>query len=355
MQCITPGTYAFLGAAAALSGIMHITISVVVIMFEITGALTYILPAMIVVGVTKAVSSRFAHGGIADRMIWFNGFPYLDTKGDHSFGVPVSQIMISEGLTVLPCGPSGVELHEVEKMLRRNKFQGFPIVKDGQGMMLMGYLGRTELVYGIERAKLERDHLPQETRCYFNPPPEEGGRAPKNITTAGPSSSASSGGVGNSPIIDFSIFIDPTPLTVHPSLPLETVMEIFKKIGPRVILIEHRGRLCGLVTIKDCLAYQAKAENRDLGTRGRGVEEYLVGGGVEEGQEKLWAWIVWCVQWVSWKVGRRAGPPSEAGSEIILFSDEEDGEWEEGGSAGLSGDGGWAGREAERGMELGVR
>ncbi len=40
VPCITPGTYAFLGAAAALSGIMHITVSVVVIMFELTGALT---------------------------------------------------------------------------------------------------------------------------------------------------------------------------------------------------------------------------------------------------------------------------------------------------------------------------
>lgn len=47
VPCITPGTYAFLGAAAALSGIMHITISVVVIMFELTGALTYILPTMV--------------------------------------------------------------------------------------------------------------------------------------------------------------------------------------------------------------------------------------------------------------------------------------------------------------------
>jgi chloride channel 3/4/5 len=47
IPCITPGTYAFLGAGAALSGIMHITVSVVVIMFELTGALTYILPTMV--------------------------------------------------------------------------------------------------------------------------------------------------------------------------------------------------------------------------------------------------------------------------------------------------------------------
>lgn len=53
VPCITPGTYAFLGAGAALSGIMHITVSVVVIMFELTGALTYILPTMV---------SDFSHG-----------------------------------------------------------------------------------------------------------------------------------------------------------------------------------------------------------------------------------------------------------------------------------------------------
>ena len=47
IPCITPGTYAFLGAGAALSGVMHITVSVVVIMFELTGALTYILPTMV--------------------------------------------------------------------------------------------------------------------------------------------------------------------------------------------------------------------------------------------------------------------------------------------------------------------
>lgn len=114
VPCITPGAYAFLGAGAALSGIMHITVSVVVIMFELTGALTYILPTMIVVGVTKAVSDQFGKGGIADRMIWFNGFPYLDNKEEHSFGVPVSQVMNSD-LTVLTC--SGMTLSELGQSL----------------------------------------------------------------------------------------------------------------------------------------------------------------------------------------------------------------------------------------------
>jgi chloride channel 3/4/5 len=63
-----------------------------------------------VVGVTKSVSARFGKGGIADRMIWFNGFPFLDNKEDHSFGVPVSQVMNQE-LTVLLS--TGMAIREV--------------------------------------------------------------------------------------------------------------------------------------------------------------------------------------------------------------------------------------------------
>merc|ERR1711939_514112 len=63
--------------------------------------------------------------------------------------------------------------------------------------------------------------------------------------------------------VDFSTFVDSTPITVHPRLPLETAMELFKKMGPRVILVEHHGTFEGLVTVKDCLKYQFKTEHID--------------------------------------------------------------------------------------------
>lgn len=66
----------------------------------------------IVVGVTKAVSDRFGKGGIADRMIWFNGFPFLDNKEERTFGVPVSHVMNQE-LTVIPS--TGMTLEDVGK------------------------------------------------------------------------------------------------------------------------------------------------------------------------------------------------------------------------------------------------
>jgi chloride channel 3/4/5 len=309
VPCITPGTYAFLGAAAALSGIMHLTVSVVVIMFELTGALTYILPTMIVVGVTKAVSDRFGKGGIADRMIWFNGFPFLDNKEDHSFGVPVSQVMNGQ-LTVLPA--SGITIEEigiplrhhdyafpktdtpVEQILKTTKYQGFPIVQDRSSQLILGYINRSELKYGLDRARRERS-IPPTARCFFAPPPRQAGVTPATpvSATVTVSGSAFSGG-GLS--VDFARFIDPTPLTVHPRLPLETVMEIFKKVGPRVVLVEHRGRLCGIVTRKDVLRFQFQVENREHPRSEDDIDSDRYR------EEKLWELIVHSVEWVRRKV-----------------------------------------------------
>ncbi|KAF2217073.1 hypothetical protein CERZMDRAFT_32306 [Cercospora zeae-maydis SCOH1-5] len=285
VPCITPGTYAFLGAGAALSGIMHLTVSVVVIMFELTGALTYILPTMIVVGVTKAVSERFGKGGIADRMIWFNGFPFLDGKEEHTFGVPVSKSMTPDP-TVLPA--TGLTLRRVEQIMAETKFQGFPIVEDTKTNILLGYIGRTELWYAIGRAKREQPVSPS-ARCYFSPP--EGPRTATTPSAATPAVTFDDMPEnGGSMSVDFSKFVDPTPLAVHPRLPLETVMEFFKKLGPRVILVEHRGRLTGLVTVKDCLKFQFQHEQHE---NPRDDTSQL------QNQEKVWVLIRTAALWVA--------------------------------------------------------
>ncbi|KAF5523041.1 putative chloride channel protein UM03490-D [Colletotrichum aenigma] len=284
--CITPGTYAFLGAAAALSGIMHIYVSVVVIMFELTGALTYILPTMIVVGVTKIVSELFGKGGIADRMIWFSGFPFLDNKEEHNFGVPVSEVMRTQ-VTSLPV--NGMSFAQLERLLKDDKYQGFPIVEDETSKILVGYIGRTELRYAIDRIRRERS-ISQDAMCSFSPPPAS--MTPVTPTVAVFPSYMSTSSV------DFSRYIDTTPVTAHPRLPLETVMELFRKIGPRVVLIEYHGRLSGLVTVKDCLKYQFTAEH---------AENPRDDSALAESQEKLWSAMRRAAGWVSDKVALASG------------------------------------------------
>ena len=84
---------------------------------------------------------------VADgRMIWFSGFPFLDNKEEHSFGVPVSAVMIRD-LILLPS--VGLKLDEVEAIVAETTFGGFPIVQDRDSKVLLGYIGRTELKYAI--------------------------------------------------------------------------------------------------------------------------------------------------------------------------------------------------------------
>ena len=306
--CITPGTYAFLGAGAALAGIMHLTVSVVVIMFELTGALTYILPTMIVVGVTKAVSERFGKGGIADRMIWFNGFPFLDNKEDHTFGVPVSQCMTASPTAL---SATGLSVKSIERIMRETKYQGFPIVEDAESKVLVGYIGRTELKYAIDRAKKEQMVSPQ-AKCLFTPPAEPRS-ASTPLTASVPAMTfddidETSGATS----VDFSKFVDPTPIAVHPRLPLETVMELFKKLGPRVILAEHRGRLTGLVTVKDCLKYQFQVEHHEHDNPERAGED----GVQKERQERVWDVIRRSAVWVKDRVESVSGGRIRLGESV---------------------------------------
>lgn len=223
-------------------------------------------------------------------MIWFNGFPFLDNKEEHTFNVPVSQIMTSE-VTSLPS--SGLDLRSLEQVLARSKYQGFPVVEDRSSKKLIGYIGRLELRYAIDRARKEGFISPN-AKCYFSQPDSTAVQTP---SAAAPpvTFEAIESSVGQQ-TVDFSRFIDPTPLAVHPRLPLETVMELFKKMGPRVIIVEYRGRVAGLVTVKDCLKFQFKVEAQETSHAGH-----------DERQERLWSIINIVAGWVSSRIARISG------------------------------------------------
>ncbi|KAJ7121295.1 Cl-channel protein [Mycena crocata] len=282
--CITPGTYAFLGAAAALSGVMRITVTVVVIMFELTGALTYILPTMIVLLVTKAVGDFLGTNGIADEMIRFNGFPFLE-KEDHAFNVSVSEVMRKDLFTL---NESGMRVKDVEATLAATEFKGFPLVSADGTRMLGGYIGRTELLYVLERSRKTQDIVP-DTLCLFKADGGDGdledfdlgGALSVGIEEDFSETIFESTASGQE--IKFWPWVNQTPLTVSPQLPLEIVMQLFKRMGPRVILVEDHGVLAGLVTVKDVLRWIAveKPEREPSWDERGGLDGIL---------EELWKW-----------------------------------------------------------------
>lgn len=234
----------------------------------------------------------FPPGGIADRMIALNGFPFLDTKEEHTFHVPVSTIMTpSSSLALIPS--SGLSLRALERLLARNDFQGFPIIDNPQSKLLLGYVGRTELRYAIDRSKRESLVSP-EAHALFVAPTGAAIRTPAAATPPVTFEDI----VSNSgrQQIDFTRFVNTTPITVHPKLPLETVMDLFKKMGPRVILVEFKGRVSGLVTIKDCLKYQFKVEAGERNGEDDGGAKW---------ERRIWEVMQRAASWLGQRTGRR--------------------------------------------------
>ena len=240
IPCITPGTYAIIGAAAALAGVTRMTVSIVVIMFELTGALTYVLPIMIAVMVSKWVGDAFGKRGIYETWIHFNEYPFLDNNDDSPIpDAPVSQIMtLAQNLSVLTaCGHTIQSIHD---LLTTQPYRGFPVVSDSIKNILLGYISRTELMYAISIATSEPRKLPPSTQVFFSHQP-----AADPHTT-----------------LDLRPWMDQTPITLNGKSSLQMTLSMFSKLGLRYVLFCDKGALQGLLTKKDIWYILDSAEDR---------------------------------------------------------------------------------------------
>jgi len=79
-------------------------------MFELTGALPFVLPIMIAVMLAKQVADGFGRRGIYEMWIHFNGYPYLDKVEEYSRDVDVREVMTKiEDLVVVTAVGSTID------------------------------------------------------------------------------------------------------------------------------------------------------------------------------------------------------------------------------------------------------
>lgn len=247
VPCINPGTYAIIGAAATLAGVTRMTVSIVVIMFELTGALTYVLPIMTAVMFSKWIGDWFGRRGIYESWIHFNEYPFLDNSDDQLTqiaDIPSAQIMTRiEDLVVLTA--TGHTIASLSAILESNPYRGFPVVSDPREAVLLGYISRAELSYNLLTAA---QSLPLETEAFFAHQPLADPR-----TT-----------------LDLRPWMDQTPITLPSLSSVHLAVSYFQKLGLRYVLFSDRGVLQGLLTKKDVwfVLNGAEETRRTTGTSG---------------------------------------------------------------------------------------
>ncbi|XP_011150004.1 chloride channel protein 2 isoform X1 [Harpegnathos saltator] len=146
---IIPGGYATVGAAAFSGAVTH-TISVSVIIFEMTGQITHIVPIMIAVLISNAIAALL-QPSIYDSIILIKKLPYLPDLLPSSSGmynVYVEDFMVRDVKYIW----HGITYQKLKEILKENrKLRGFPLVDNPDSMILLGSIQRLELIKLIEK------------------------------------------------------------------------------------------------------------------------------------------------------------------------------------------------------------
>uniref|UniRef100_A0A3B3E330 Chloride channel, voltage-sensitive 2a n=1 Tax=Oryzias melastigma TaxID=30732 RepID=A0A3B3E330_ORYME len=139
---IVPGGYAVVGAAA-LSGAVTHTVSTAVIVFELTGQISHILPVMIAVILANAVAQAL-QPSLYDSIIRIKKLPYLPELGmghHEKYNIRVEDIMVRD-VRYITLNSSYRDLQE---MLQTGQLKTLALVESRDSMILLGSIERLQL------------------------------------------------------------------------------------------------------------------------------------------------------------------------------------------------------------------
>ncbi|XP_068810548.1 chloride channel protein 2 isoform X2 [Struthio camelus] len=140
---IVPGGYAVVGAAA-LSGAVTHTVSTAVIVFELTGQISHILPVMIAVILANAVAQSL-QPSLYDSIIRIKKLPYLPELGwghHEKYNVRVEDIMVRDiRYVTLNC-----KYRDLQHVLHSTKMKSLALVESAESMILLGSIERAQVV-----------------------------------------------------------------------------------------------------------------------------------------------------------------------------------------------------------------
>ncbi|KAG8194809.1 hypothetical protein JTE90_017250 [Oedothorax gibbosus] len=243
-NCMAPGLYAVIGAASCLAGVTRMTVSLVVIMFELTGRVDYIVPLMTSVVASKWVGDAIHKEGIYDAHIRLNGYPYLNNKNPFRHATKALYLINGNALrTGIVClRRKGMTLDEIEGILRNTSHNGFPITMSTVKPWIFGFVLRRDLSLTLEYKKKTNPEITGKTIIEFGYQPLE-----NQIANC----------------IYLNRIVDQAPLTVTVEAPMEMVIEMFCKLGLRQILVTEHGKVLGIITKKDILKHIQEVEKTE--------------------------------------------------------------------------------------------
>lgn len=186
---VSPSSYAVVGAGAFMAGITKLTMCAVVIIFELTGAVTYVLPIMCAVMISKFVNDKLCNENIYDswlKEIFNSEDNFFNSNNPEDFielnkgkgnglcdftnstvdvkaklpDVSIERIMIStRDVKLIQLLPED-EPYTVSSLLdicSNDNHEGYPIILNYSNPISLGYINKQELYSNI--LSIENPHI----------------------------------------------------------------------------------------------------------------------------------------------------------------------------------------------------
>ncbi|KAL9076550.1 MAG: hypothetical protein Q9161_000882 [Pseudevernia consocians] len=248
--CITPGVYALVAAGATMCGVTRLSVTLAVILFELTGSLDHVLPFSLSVLVAKWTADAIEPLSIYDLLTDMNSYPLLDNKirpiftsdlGDITPKVRSHRII---DISSSPLVSAQSVRRKLELLHEAGEIDGgLPIVRHG---VLVGLIPAPDLQFALDNLDDEEQSLClMATNVTWHGNVEEEEEREPDPT-------------------DFTPYIDPAPVALDIHSPMDLVFQCFVKLGLRYICVLRDGQYAGLVHKKAFVRYIKELEESGL-------------------------------------------------------------------------------------------
>ena len=248
-ECVTPGVYALVAAGATMCGVTRLSVTLAVILFELTGSLDHVLPFSLSVLVAKWTADALEPLSIYDLLTEMNNYPLLDNKLRPIFTSDLSEItprVRSHRIIDISNSP----LVSAQSLRRKLEFLhnageidgGLSIVRHG---VLVGLIPAPDLEFALDKLEDEEHSL-----CLMATDITWHEHIEDEDQEAEPT--------------DFTAYIDPAPVALDIHSPMDLVFQCFVKLGLRYICVLRDGQYAGLVHKKAFVKYVKELEEAGL-------------------------------------------------------------------------------------------
>jgi len=268
---IVPGGFAVVGAAALSAGTTR-ALSACVIIFELTGQLSYMFPVLISVIVASAVGNLLSPS-VYDKILEAKGLPFLPnlSSGAHR---KTGRDVMNRNLNHIAKLST---YKDINTLLKKTGFQYFPVVDNQENMLLLGEVHRSYLKTILD--KREREYLQQRgiiesQRNIFlenNQTPDASPINSPNVRS--PIGSAEQQSFFEVPaLLEFKRpHFDPSPFQLVDRTSLGKIHFMFSMLGITHVWCTSKAHLVGVITrkefMKKCWELNAKGKIESSHTR----------------------------------------------------------------------------------------